>query len=274
MAGDWTPEENRTIVAVYLEMLDAELKGERYVKADYNREVQAATGRSPKSVDYKFANISAALLRLGHPWIPGYKPMPNIQGALLVETQTQLEGWSHVERVVARLLSQAQHPRPDFMWTDSDPPQVDLRDEWSRRTHGVTPDYVAIDAQNRSLGLAGEQAVVERERRHLRLVGRKDLADRVEHVSQTRGDGLGYDVLSFDSTGEERFIEVKTTRQPREWPMILTENEVRFSRAERGRFRLHRVFDYSERGAGVYELRGPLEETCKVHPISYRAVPA
>ena len=50
------------------------------------------------------------------------------------------------------------------------------------------------------------------EHERLRRAGKKALAERVEHVAQTKGDHLGYDILSFEVTGQERLIEVKTTR--------------------------------------------------------------
>ena len=42
-------------------------------------------------------------------------------------------------------------------------------------------------------------------------LGKKDLADSLEQVSITKGDGTGYDVKSFNADGTVRFIEVKTT---------------------------------------------------------------
>jgi hypothetical protein len=59
-------------------------------------------------------------------------------------------------------------------------------------------DFAERDAANRHLGGLGEEFVVLLERHRLRAVGRDDLAGKVERVSQTTGDGLGFDVLSFD----------------------------------------------------------------------------
>jgi len=39
-------------------------------------------------------------------------------------------------------------------------------------------------------------------------MGQPILADKVDHVSQSNGDGLGFDVLSYEADGKERFIEV------------------------------------------------------------------
>ena len=72
-------------------------------------------------------------------------------------------------------------------------------------------DYLAIEAANRSLGPAGEEFVLRFEVARLVRAGQERLAVMVELVSETRGDGLGYDVLSFEISGRERLIEVKTT---------------------------------------------------------------
>ena len=45
-----------------------------------------------------------------------------------------------------------------------------------------------------------------------RDAGRDDLAGKVEQVSETVGDGLGYDVLSFEAANSsKKLVEVKTT---------------------------------------------------------------
>ena len=67
------------------------------------------------------------------------------------------------------------------------------------------------EAHDRSLGAAGEEFVVRFEVARLAHAGKEGLAGKVERVSETRGDGLGFDVLSFDESGRERLIEVKTT---------------------------------------------------------------
>lgn len=69
-------------------------------------------------------------------------------------------------------------------------------------------DYLVIESRNLSLGQSGEEFVFRYEQWRLAHMGKSELADRVEHVSLTKGDGLGYDILSFDANGRERFIEV------------------------------------------------------------------
>ena len=60
-------------------------------------------------------------------------------------------------------------------------------------------DYSERQEQNSKVGHRGEKFVVRHEVDRLVKAGRHDLADKVEWVSKTQGDGLGYDVLSFDA---------------------------------------------------------------------------
>jgi hypothetical protein len=72
--------------------------------------------------------------------------------------------------------------------------------------------------------LAGEEAVVESERRSLIDAGRPDLAKLVFHVAKLEGDGAGFDIKSYTFDGKEMFIEVKTTRGDKEAAFYLSAN--------------------------------------------------
>ncbi len=87
-------------------------------------------------------------------------------------------------------------------------------------------DPVARDFRNRQLGLAGESMLVDFERHRLTALDRPDLARKVRWVSQEDGDGAGYDIHSYNARGEDRLLEVKTTRGARTTPFFLTRNEV------------------------------------------------
>ncbi len=124
------------------------------------------------------------------------------------------------------------------------------------------------------MGRLGEQWTVELERRRLIGEGRDDLARRVEWISDSFGDGLGYDVLSFDEAdGSERLIEVKTTNQGKYFPFYVSANEVRCSEAMPPQYHLYRLFRFSERPK-LYVLRGSLSDLCQLDPVSYRAAVA
>src|SRR5262249_23736623 len=71
-----------------------------------------------------------------------------------------------------------------------------------RSRRGRRIDFAHRDALNRLLGRLGEEFVVLLERRRPRLAGRDDLAATVQWASETLGDGLGIDVLSFDDADD------------------------------------------------------------------------
>jgi hypothetical protein len=131
-------------------------------------------------------------------------------------------------------------------------------------------DYDVIEARNRSLGLAGELAVLEVEDRRLRDAGKRTLAARIEHVAKTQGDGLGYDISSFELDGRERLIEVKTTRRAQLTPFHVSGNEVRVSRDLADRYHLYRLFRF-EREPKYFVLSGPIDRACRLEPTAFRA---
>lgn len=71
--------------------------------------------------------------------------------------------------------------------------------------------------------------ILEYEEYRLRSAGEKVLANCIKHVAKSKDDGLGYDILSFETSGQERFIEVKTTAFAKETPFYASRNEVSFS---------------------------------------------
>lgn len=271
----WSQAEIEATVTSYFRMLRAELLGQPYVKAEENRLLQAMTGRTKSAVEMKFQNVSSALITLGAGFVDGYKPLGNAQQALRDEVARRWELEPDIEQLMlARALSPLAPARLDLVWQESKPPEfiVDLNEMRRTRTP-VKTDFVRLEAEHRELGRAGEEAVVHLERRRLRERGLERLADKVEHVSVTLGDGLGYDVLSYDDSGAERFIEVKTTRRAREFPFLVTRNEVALSAELPDQFRLYRVFNFDKPRLGLYELPGSLDESCKLSPTEFIARP-
>ena len=132
-------------------------------------------------------------------------------------------------------------------------------------------DFVERDAANRRLGRLGEQFAYDLERRFLLGRGRDDLARKVEWVADSQGDGLGYDVLSFDADDDsERRIEVKTTALSKYSPFIVTANELRCSQARPASYCLYRLFRFTQRPR-LYMLPGAISAWCLLDPLAYRA---
>jgi Domain of unknown function (DUF3883) len=110
------------------------------------------------------------------------------------------------------------------------------------------------------------------ERHRLNEAGRDDLALKVQWVSRTIGDGLGFDILSFDDADDsERMLEVKATGLGKFFPFYVTTNEVRCSDDIPNQYILFRVFNMG-REARIYILHGSLRVLCQLEPVVFRAV--
>ena len=273
---DWSREEVEACVADYLRMLTLELNGQRYSKTVHARALlPRLDGRGRPALEFKHCNISAVMLRLGYPCIEGYKPRGNAQ-ALLAEVVAEQAGadaavQAAAEAAVLRPAVETAVADPAAVWTPA--PALHVRET----APAYLPDfaaahrnYLALEARNRSLGSAGEKFVVELETRRLHGLGCNTLADKVEHAAATRGDGLGFDVLSFEPDGREKLIEVKTTAFGQLTPFYVSRNELARSDRDAPRYHLYRVFDF-RRHPRVFDLPGRIDAHCRLDPVSWLA---
>ncbi len=277
MSLDWTANEVAATVAAYLRMLTLELTGQTYNKSEQRRALrQLLPDRSEGAIEFKHGNISAVMVELGYPYIRGYQPRKNFQRqALFEEVTRQIAARPQLEEAAEKAVDlPATLPSVDqFSGIRVDPPQLELkvREPDAYRPPAVSHrDYLAREARNRSLGLAGEELVVHYERWRLIQRGQERLADRIEHTSKVRGDGAGYDVLSFEEDGRERFIEVKTTAYAKETPFFISDGELKFANSHELDFRLYRVFEFRQ-APRLFELRGRPDKHCRLDPATYRA---
>ncbi|MEO7004351.1 MAG: DUF3883 domain-containing protein [Acidobacteriaceae bacterium] len=258
-------------------MLALELNGQRYNKTEYAEALmRKLDNRSRGSVEFKHCNISAVLLELGCPNIIGYKPRSNYQLELLDVVESQLTG-----NLIVDSAAQAAVERPAIeiavsgsrtVWVAA-PKPTKVRETAAGYAPNFLPvrhDYLAREARNRSLGRAGELFVLDLESRRLRAEGKKALSERVEHVAASQGDGLGYDILSFESDGRERLIEVKTTAFGELTPFYVSRNEIARSNADADKYQLYRLFDFREKPK-AFQLSGPIEKHCMLDPVTYLA---
>jgi hypothetical protein len=131
-------------------------------------------------------------------------------------------------------------------------------------------DPVERDYRNRSLGKAGEEFVVELERRQLSQADRSDLARKVRWVAAEDGDGAGYDVLSFDPAGRERLLEVKTTNGSARTPFFLTRTECDVAAERPADWRIYRVHLFAKEPR-IFTIAPPLEHAVALRPELWRA---
>ena len=277
---DWSPKEVAATVADYLVMLDHELRHEPYNKKDHNRRLQALLhDRSAGAIEFKHANISAVLIELGFPYINGYKPRGNYQQLLKDDVATQL---AHDVPLALAAETIVESPAPVILRIDDllnivVPAPVRERDRsrgYERRMPAFAQrapiNYLERESRNASLGAAGEALALKVEHRRLWDAGHKQLAEKIEHVSRSQGDGLGYDILSFETDGRERLIEVKTTSFGAMTPFFASKREVVVSEERAQNFSLYRVFEFRE-APKIFILPGSLRDSCDLDPVQFRA---
>ena len=269
----WEDGELDVIVADYFAMLNAEQAGQAYVKARHSKELISTLGRSHRSVEFKHMNISAVLSKLGMPIIRGYKPAFNVQFAIYDAIDRYLSmDQAATEHDPTAISGVAEVGLAHKLFVE--PPPVANRDPSIRipRLERLVRkfDPTERDFRNRALGKAGEALVVDFERYRLEHAERRDLAGKVRWVSEEDGDGAGYDILSFDASGNERLIEVKTTCGVSTTPFFITGNERALSEERPKEFRIFRIYDYGPEPK-VFKLHPPIEEAVCLEPTTYRA---
>lgn len=276
---DWSKDEVDAIIKDYLSMLASELAGTPYNKTAHRQNLEPILwDRSDASIEFKHANISAALLDAGFPYINGYKPRSNYQSLLTEVLAKRLDSSTdlfvlaatdadrpivvpEVENILA-VLTERPKPRTEV-------PEIS---EPSGPTVRLTTNYIEREARNRSLGSAGELFTLNYERARLIHAGKESLAAKIEHTAKVRGDHEGYDILSFETTGEERLIEVKTTKYGVDTPFFVTRNEVATSERNAEKYQLYRLFAFRETPK-LYTLPGAIPHTCSLSAATFTAVP-
>ncbi len=278
---DWSEAEVRLVVADYFEMLESEMLGKAYKKSEHRKAlIPQLSGRSDGSVEFKHQNVSGVLVELGMPYIEGYKPRGNYQAMLATEVEAFLDQRpGFLEQLATAPILNPVEPKviaaPNLDLVIEAPPvkiaaPSPSSKPWvSRKPRKI--DFAERDAVNRRLGVLGEQFVLDLEKYRLLKAGRDDLAQKVLWASREIGDGLGFDIISFDETDDsERMLEVKATGQSKFSRFYVTSNEVRCSEDIPQQYQLFRVFDFA-RSPRLYILHGSLREHCQLEPVLYRA---
>jgi Domain of unknown function (DUF3883) len=92
----------------------------------------------------------------------------------------------------------------------------------------------------------------------------------VQWVAREIGDGLGYDVQSFELSGEELYIEVKATGLAVDTPFYFSSAELDFARRHLQTYALYRVSQVDD-SPQFFVLRGPDITNLEMVPVTYQA---
>jgi len=276
---DWDATEVRDVVNAYFMYRTLDIRGQQFVKMDVYRKLSAETGRTAKSIERKFQNISAVLDELGIEWIRGLAPLRNFQKLLSDAIEEHLDRviWNETNSQQTNSPNNFSEPHTQFNQSstllnyESAPKRSDRRKVLPEHMEFLARkfDPTLRDLRNRSLGQAGESIIYENEKAKLIIADRAELAQKVEWVSRTKGDGAGYDILSFEPGGRERFVEVKTTRGWSHTPFFMTRNEIEFAKQSNEQYSILRLYDF-ERTPRAFELKNPIEEAVHIVPDNFK----
>jgi len=136
-------------------------------------------------------------------------------------------------------------------------------------------DYEALQKSNTATGLRGEMLVMEYEADRLKKYPK--LRNKIEHKSE-KNDGLGYDILSFEVDGRERFIEVKATKGKRTSKLgfYLTAKELQVAKEKEEEGKSYWIYYVSEIDSvkpKIIPIKNPFaieNESCvEIKPLQY-----
>ncbi|UBB90046.1 DUF3883 domain-containing protein [Candidatus Kaistella beijingensis] len=134
------------------------------------------------------------------------------------------------------------------------------------------PDYEKEARKLKKLGDRGEKIVIEMEQKRLTELGFPALAEKVE---KAKYDYLGYDILSYETNGDERYIEVKATRaKVGTANFFLSSNELETAE-ELPNYYIYMVYDITSKNPKIWIIDNPFNpENDKVvkTPVSYRVI--
>jgi CRISPR/Cas system-associated exonuclease Cas4 (RecB family) len=120
--------------------------------------------------------------------------------------------------------------------------------------------------ENKKLGDAGEQFVLNLEKKRLEQLGKEEI--KVDWIAK-ENDFAGYDILSCSKDGQERLIEVKTTNKSKDHPFYLSALEYQTLKDNLDKYFIYRVFDFKENPrCFIISAEQLLELT--INPVNYR----
>ncbi len=244
----WSVAEVESAIKGYFQLLESELSGKAVNKARFIRELNThIKDRTKGSIEYKFGNISAVLSEKGLDFLNGYAPYNKYQNLLVNMTESYLDENPNF-RVLLEKKSPISKPiliddlRPYQSYIVPVPKVSELKEE--RESYPRHIDFAAKDFRNRLLGKKGEEFVYALEKNNLEKQGLDKLATKVKWVSLEEGDGAGFDILSFDAKGREKYIEVKTTTLNINTSFYMSDSEIKFSKKHMSDFYMHRLYDF------------------------------
>lgn len=141
----------------------------------------------------------------------------------------------------------------------------------SRKSNTKKREYLREHEKNMITGNIAEDRVMEFEKERLIKLGKTQLAEKIQKVSDT-DDSLGYDIKSFNEDGTEKFIEVKSTTTDN-FSYYISENEFSTGKKYGDIYSIYFV-SMGKTNIEIREIKNPFSdenlEKVKVRPINFQ----
>ena len=136
-------------------------------------------------------------------------------------------------------------------------------------------NFIETASIKNEIGIEGELFILNLEKNKLKRKGQGNLVSHVQHLS-IDSDSYGFDILSFDENGNEKYIEVKTTIQGLNANFYMSENEFKKAKELKNYF-IYRVFNFdltTKKGKlYIVDASKDLETYFKATPTNYKLTP-
>lgn len=154
---------------------------------------------------------------------------------------------------------------------EEDPPDTSNKPKTKiTKVYGRKVDYLNKAKRDQKQGIIAERLVYEYEKKYLKDHQKNILAEKVKWVSKD-ADGYGYDILSYDLNGNEKYIEVKSTSLGKNTPFDISANEVETSKKYQDKYWVYRVYHMDDDQPRFYVYQGAIEQNFSIETTSYKA---
>jgi hypothetical protein len=232
-----------------------------FLKKSNDNSLQASI--SNKDIDHIIANIDHTKLTKNNYYTyltsrPSTKDSKAYQDIL---NQLKDVSGEEKEQIVDGIYGRKPLPNMDSVT----PTEISLNIAQTLRKKGVGGrkktakkiDYILKNTENKRYGDRAEEIIVKHEKKYLEINNKKTLALKVERVS-LKDDSLGYDVLSFDSSGTKKHIEVKGVKgkTSKSFSFFISSNEINVAKNDTF-YHLYIVFECGSTMPKVFCMPNP-----------------
>ena len=199
-------------------------------------------------------------------------PIRALQGTREQNTQEVFNIDITTSEIIHAVMDEEGIDRGEVILVETSRPEGTNKPITKRQTvQGKKTDFIKKAKRDTAIGLRGEELVVLYEKDYLNNLGLIDLANQVKWVAK-EADGYGYDVLSYDEWGNEKYIEVKTTTIDNDkQPFNISANEVTTSDIHKKQYWIYRVYNIEDEQPKFYRTNGSVSEQFELIPSSYKA---